>query len=65
MRNEEGETKTFYVTRIEDGTLTIDGNHPMAGKTLTVNLKILEVRDARPEDAMSSGIHSINPGMPH
>jgi len=50
MQNEAGESKTFYVTKIEDGKLTVDGNHPLAGKTLIVRVKILEVRDATPED---------------
>ena len=50
MQNEAGETKSFFVTRIEDGKLTVDGNHPMAGKTLVVRVKILEVRDATAED---------------
>lgn len=65
MRNESGDARTFYVTRIEGGKLTIDGNHPMAGKTLTLSVKILEVRDARPEDALNSGIHSATPGTRH
>lgn len=65
MRNEAGDSRTFYVTRIENGKLTIDGNHPMAGKTLTLSIKILEVRDARPEDALNSGIHSTTSGLPH
>ncbi|HEB94993.1 MAG TPA: peptidylprolyl isomerase [Sedimenticola thiotaurini] len=50
MQNESGETRSFIVTRIEDGRLTVDGNHPMAGKTLVVRVKILEVRDATMED---------------
>ena len=50
MQNESGETRNFIVTRIEDGKLTVDGNHPMAGKTLRVQVKILEVRDATIED---------------
>lgn len=62
MRNEAGESRTFYVTRIEGGKLTVDGNHPMAGKTLTLSIKILEVRDATPDDAVTSGIHSAAPG---
>jgi FKBP-type peptidyl-prolyl cis-trans isomerase SlyD len=45
MRNEQGDVKTFYVTRIHQSQLTVDGNHPMAGKTLRVHVKILEVRD--------------------
>jgi FKBP-type peptidyl-prolyl cis-trans isomerase SlyD len=56
MQNEEGEVKSFFVTRIEKGKLTVDGNHPLAGKDLVVKVKILEVRDATKEDAMNVGI---------
>lgn len=55
MQNEAGEAKTFQVTRLEDGKLTVDGNHPLAGKTLIVRVKILEVRDATMEDMSPSG----------
>lgn len=50
MQNDEGEIKTFYVSKIENGKLTVDGNHPLAGKALKVSVKILEVRDATLED---------------
>ncbi|MES9877801.1 MAG: FKBP-type peptidyl-prolyl cis-trans isomerase [Candidatus Sedimenticola sp. PURPLELP] len=61
MQNDSGDTKTFYVTKIEDGKLTVDGNHPLAGKTLMVRVKILEVRDATAEDmAPPSSSCSIN-----
>ena len=60
MRNDAGEARTFYVTRIEDDELTVDGNHPMAGKTITVHIKILEVRDATADDVKNPGIDSIN-----
>lgn len=55
MQNEDGEIKKFYVTRIEDGKLTVDGNHPLAGKSLKVCVKILEVRDATMADMQSGG----------
>ncbi len=55
MQNEAGEAKAFQVTRIEEGKLTIDGNHPLAGKNLVVRVKILEVRDATMEDMAPSG----------
>ncbi len=55
MQNEAGEVKSFFVTKIENGKLTVDGNHPLAGKTLKVKVKILEVRDATQEDAMTVG----------
>ncbi len=61
MQNDEGEVKTFYVSRIEDGKLTVDGNHPLAGKALKVSVKILEVRDATVEDMSPiPGNYSIN-----
>jgi FKBP-type peptidyl-prolyl cis-trans isomerase SlyD len=44
MQNEAQEVKTFYVTRIENGRLTVDGNHPLAGKALHVHIQIREVR---------------------
>jgi FKBP-type peptidyl-prolyl cis-trans isomerase SlyD len=56
MQNEAGDVKSFYVTRIEEGKLTVDGNHPLAGKPLKVRVKILEVREATQEDAMQVGI---------
>ncbi|WP_295401962.1 peptidylprolyl isomerase [uncultured Thiocystis sp.] len=45
MQSDTGEVKSFYVTRIEDGKLTVDGNHPLAGKLLLVHVRIHEVRD--------------------
>ncbi len=56
MQNEVGEMKSFFVTKIENGRLTVDGDHPLAGKELTVKVKILEVRDATQEDATHIGI---------
>ncbi len=53
MQSESGDAKTFYVTKIEAGKLTVDGNHPLAGKTLTVIVKILEVRNPTPDDLSS------------
>ena len=59
MQNDKGETKSFVVTRIEHGELTVDGNHPLAGKNLLVRATITEVRDARPGEEQVSGIHAV------
>ncbi|MEW8625929.1 MAG: FKBP-type peptidyl-prolyl cis-trans isomerase [Candidatus Thiodiazotropha sp.] len=61
MQNDAGDVKSFYVTKIEDGKLTVDGNHPLAGKSLQVKVKILEVRDATQEDAMQVGMPGQSP----
>lgn len=55
FRNDHGEVKTFTVTRIENGRLTLDGNHPFAGKALYYRAKIVEIRDAQPEE-IASGV---------
>ncbi len=61
MQNEAGDVKSFYVTKIENGQLTVDGNHPLAGKALRVRVNIHEVRDATPNDAMvDDGQHRLN-----
>jgi FKBP-type peptidyl-prolyl cis-trans isomerase SlyD len=61
MQSEAGEVKTFYVTDIKDDRLTVDGNHPLAGKHLRVHVTIHEVRDATPEDIGQDG---AAPAMP-
>jgi FKBP-type peptidyl-prolyl cis-trans isomerase SlyD len=61
MQNEAGEVVNFYVTKIADGKLTVDGNHPLAGKTLMVRVTIKEVRDPTPADINpAAGSCSIN-----
>jgi FKBP-type peptidyl-prolyl cis-trans isomerase SlyD len=45
-QNASGETLNFIVTRIEDGKLTVDANHPLAGQTVQFHVTVREVRDA-------------------
>jgi len=50
FQNDKGESRMFRVTRIEDDKLTVDGNHPFAGKVITYNIKVNTVRDATPDE---------------
>ena len=50
FENEAGITKAFYVTRIEDGKLTVDGNPSLAGQTVTCVVNVIEIRDASPDE---------------
>ena len=50
MENASGQTHSFIVTRIDDGTLTVDGNNPLRGRELVFRLEILTVRDATGEE---------------
>jgi len=64
MQNDSGDVKTFYVTRIEGGQLTVDGNHPLAGKDLRVKVKIKEVRDPTEQELKQDGmIHAAPYGL--
>jgi len=46
MENEQGQPREFIVTRMDDKTLTVDGNNPLCGRDLIFKLEILTVRDA-------------------
>ncbi|MDH5485542.1 MAG: FKBP-type peptidyl-prolyl cis-trans isomerase [Gammaproteobacteria bacterium] len=63
MQNDQGETKEFVVSKIEDGKLTIDGNHPLAGKTAKFSVTVLSVRDAT-ADEIRNGIANPDVNMP-
>ena len=58
MMNDQGESRKFTVTRIENGKLTVDGNHPMAGKSIIFRIKVTEIRDASPEE-IANGVDAM------
>ncbi len=53
-QNARGETIRLTVTRIADGRITVDANHPLAGQTVTFEIEVVDVRDAT-EDERRSG----------
>jgi FKBP-type peptidyl-prolyl cis-trans isomerase SlyD len=55
MENEQGDRKTFLVTRIDETTLTIDGNNPLCGRQVVFELEILGVRDATEAEIAAGG----------
>lgn len=50
MHNDQGDVKKFVVSKIENGQLTLDGNHPLAGKNITFHITITDIRDADPQE---------------
>lgn len=55
MENERGDTKTFIVTRVDEKSITIDGNNPLCGREVIFRLDIKEVRDATEEEMEFGG----------
>ena len=40
----------FTISEIDGDEITIDFNHQMAGKTLTFNVEVINVRNATPDE---------------
>ncbi|MDH5558484.1 MAG: peptidylprolyl isomerase [Alphaproteobacteria bacterium] len=55
MENDQGQTRSFLVTRIDDETLTVDGNNPLCGREVIFTLAIQNVRDATAEEVKAGG----------
>ncbi|MBX9811371.1 MAG: hypothetical protein K2Y16_07150 [Burkholderiales bacterium] len=55
MENDRGQTRSFIVTRMDDETLTVDGNNPLCGREVVFTLEILTVRDATEEERRAGG----------
>ena len=55
MENDKGQTRSFLVTRMDDETLTVDGNNPLCGREVVFTLEICNVRDATDEETRAGG----------
>lgn len=55
MENAKGETINFLVTRMDEETLTIDGNNPLSGREVVFQLEVLAIRDATDEEIEAGG----------
>ncbi len=43
MNHQNGQTFIVKVIEVDETTITLDGNHPLAGKNLTFDIELLEV----------------------
>lgn len=53
----DGKQMPFLVSEINDQDITIDFNHPLAGKNLEFDVELLDVRDATPEEIQHGHVH--------
>lgn len=56
-RGDDGQVQIFTVMKIKGDTVLLDGNHPLAGKALRFDVKVLEVRIASEEEIAHQHVH--------
>jgi FKBP-type peptidyl-prolyl cis-trans isomerase SlyD len=59
-RGEDGHTHIFTVLKVKGDTVLLDGNHPLAGKSLRFSVNVLEVRAASEEEIAHGHVHGAH-----
>lgn len=54
MSDAEGHRMNGIIRAVKEESVTMDFNHPMAGKTLNFDVEVVSVRDVTPEDLQGS-----------
>jgi FKBP-type peptidyl-prolyl cis-trans isomerase SlyD len=63
MESDQGQTRSFLVTRLDDETLTVDGNNPLCGREVVFTLEVLTVRDATEAETRAGGAIAARPDI--
>ena len=53
----DGHAIMVIITRVEDETISVDGNHPLAGVHLNFDVKVMDIRDASAEELEHGHVH--------
>lgn len=60
MEDDDGYIEVGMVKSVEDGVVVVDFNPPLAGKTLTFDVKVLSMRQADAEELKHGHPHSLD-----
>ena len=58
VRDEDGEVMSAVITDVNDNTIRLDFNHPLAGEQLEFNVKVLDLRVPTAEELEHGHVHS-------
>lgn len=50
LTNKDGQPHSATVTALDDAKITVDLNHPLAGETLTFNVKVVGISETKTQD---------------
>ena len=59
----EGGQMPFVITEVKEKDVTVDFNHPLAGKDLEFDVELIDIRDATAEEIQHGHVHG--PGGHH
>ncbi len=59
-QGDDGEMMVVYVEKVEEDSVWIDGNHPLAGATLYFSIEIVGVRDPSDEELAHGHPHGLD-----
>jgi len=62
VRNEEGEDLDATITKVSADSIELDFNHPLAGKDLTFDVTVVDLRPATDEEISHGHVHGNNHG---
>ena len=54
---DDGHMMVFNVMKIKGDTVLLDGNHPLAGKALRFQIKVISVREATEDEVVHQHVH--------
>lgn len=63
-QTEDGKVVKFHVLKVEDGMITLDGNHVLAGRAVKFVLEITAIRTASAEELAAGYAFKRVPGTP-
>lgn len=63
MENADGKSKDFLVTRVDEKSVTVDGNNPLCGRNVVFKLEVLSIRDATQEEIEVGGALDDEPEL--
>jgi FKBP-type peptidyl-prolyl cis-trans isomerase SlyD len=61
----EGQTLVVTVVDVEQNSITVDGNHPLAGVELNFDVKVMDVREATREEIAHGHAHGPHESLQH
>ncbi len=63
-QTEQGQV-SVVVTAVGDESVTVDGNHPLAGQQLSFDIEVVDVREAREEEVEHGHPHGADGNQSH